>query len=139
MALLIEEGPHIANYVEQRVMGGIPIGECHGIGTSENGFICGGVLFHMWNGPNVFMHCSSEGKRWITKSYIFRVFDFAFKVLNVNRITGMVSSSNSQAINFNKHVGFEHECTLKNADPTGNIEVYVMWKDTCKWVSRTKV
>lgn len=133
MAITLQEGQHIVDYVVSRVMGGVSIGEAYGVGTCKDGIILGGIVYHLWNGPNVFMHCASDSKNWITKSYISHVFNYAFNVLNVKRITGMVDSTNVTACKFNEHVGFKKEAVLKNASPSGDLIMYVMNKEECKW------
>jgi RimJ/RimL family protein N-acetyltransferase len=132
--LQIEVGQHIVDYVVSRVCGGIPIPASVGIGTSRNGIICGGVVFYSYNYANIWMHSASESKYWLSKEYLKYMFEHAFVTCGVKRITGFVDENNTHARKFNEHIGFELETKLKEASPSGDVLVYTMWKENCKWL-----
>lgn len=125
--LKIEIGPHISEYVISKVCGGIPLGDCVGIGTSKNGVICGGVLFHQYNGVNIWMHAASEHKYWLSRKYLNFIFSYAFDTCGVKRISGFIDSPNTEAIKFFEHLGFRLESTLEKASPLGDLLIYCMF------------
>lgn len=106
-----------------------------GIGWAKNGELVAGVAYADWNGPNIVCHIAAEGKRWATRYYLWAIFDYPFNQLNCKRITVCVGEGNSTSQLFVEHLGFRLEATLSAAHPTGDLLVYVMWKEWCKWIS----
>lgn len=107
-----------------------------GIGWQREGQIVAGVAYANWNGVNVECHIASDGsKRWLTKKYLWTIFDYPFKQLKVNRITVCVGEGNTDSRRFVEGLGFTLEATLVSAHPTGDLLVYRMFKESCKWVT----
>lgn len=94
-----------------------------------------GVLFDSFNGANINMHVAAlPGRRWMTREFLFAVFDYPFRQLGVKRITGLVAASNADARRFDEHIGFKLEATLKDAHPDGDLLVYCMTREDCRWL-----
>ena len=106
-----------------------------GIGWARNGELVAGVAYADWNGPNVVCHIAAEGKRWATRQYLWTIFDYPFNQLGVKRITVCVGEGNSASRRFVGHLGFTLETTLKDAHPTGDLLVWRMFREECKWIS----
>lgn len=113
---------------------GVTIGLLH----PDKGLVAG-VLFEDWNGANILMHVAAvPGRHWLTREFLWFVFYYPFEQLKVKRITGLVASTNLDAIRFDKNLGFELEATLKDAHPSGDLLVFKMTKDKCRWLSLRK-
>ena len=111
-------------------------GCARGIGWERNGRIVAGVAYAEWNGPNVVCHIASDGsKRWLTRKYLWTIFDFPFQKLGCGRITVCVGEGNSASRRFVEHLGFALEAKLRRAHPTGDLMVYAMFKEGCRWTS----
>lgn len=97
--------------------------------------ILAGVWFEGFNGKNVNMHVAAvPGKRWMTRTYLWLVFHYAFEQLGAARITGLVDESNLAARRFDEHIGFTLEARLRNASHGGDLLVYVMHREDCRWL-----
>ena len=70
----------------------------------------------------------------MTRELLWMVFDYAFNQAKVKRITGLVGEGNIDARNFDEHIGFVVETTLESAHPTGNLIVYKMFREDCRWL-----
>ena len=108
-------------------------GAAVGIGWKKNDLIAG-VVFNDYNGPNINIHCAGIGRKWLTKDFLWAVFDYPFRQVKAKRITGLVGEGNKDSRRFIEHVGFHLETRLKNAHPTGDLLVYVMFKEECRWI-----
>lgn len=107
-----------------------------GLGWVRNGQIVAGVVYAEWNGPNVVCHIASDGsRRWLTREFLWTIFDYPFNQLECRRITVCVGEGNSNSRRFVEHLGFELETTLRAAHPTGDLLVYSMFSESCKWIS----
>lgn len=103
------------------------------IGLIKGGQIRAGVLYEDYNKAHVICHIAGEG-RWACKEFLWVIFDYPFTQLNVRRITVPVASSNTTARNFVEKLGFELEAILQGAHPDGDILVYKMTADQCRWL-----
>jgi hypothetical protein len=94
-----------------------------------------GVWFDGWNGANIYMHVAAlPGRRWMTREYLWYVFHYAFEQCGVKRITGLVAETNQDARQFDEHIGFTLETRLTDACTDGDLLVYRMFKDECRWL-----
>ena len=126
-------GQPVVEWVQERALclGCNPIG----FGLEEDGRIIAGVVFNDYNGANISMHVASDGsKRWMTRQFIWMVFDYAFNQAKVKRITGLVGEGNTEAQLFDEHIGFKLETTLSDAHPSGDLLIYVLRREDCRWL-----
>lgn len=108
-------------------------GAAQGIGWGSP--LRAGVVYADWNGPNVVCHIASDGtRRWLTREYLWAIFDYPFRQLKVERITVTVGEGNKNSRRFVEHLGFTVEATLERAHPTGGLVVYRMFKNDCRWL-----
>lgn len=106
-----------------------------GIGWMREGRIIAGVAYANWNGPNVECHIASDGsKRWMTKRYLWTIFDYPFNQLKVKRITVCVGEGNEASNRFVRHLGFILETVLADAHPTGGLCIYRMYRPECRFL-----
>lgn len=133
MSLVI--GPAVVEWVAQRTNEFGNFGTDAGIGWLKGGDLVAGVAYAEWNGPNVVCHIASDGtRRWLTRQYLHTIFDYPFNQLKVKRITVCVGEGNSDSRRFVQHLGFSLETTLSEAHPTGDLLVYKMAKEGCRWI-----
>lgn len=110
-------------------------GEAVGIGIEREGKLVGGIVYHEYNGAQIVIHVASDGtRRWINREFLFVIFDYAFRQLELNRVTGIVAASNIAALNFDKRVGFVEESRMKDAHPDGDLIILKMTKADCRWL-----
>ena len=129
---LIVSGPRVVEWVSGKLAA--TYNRPTGIGIEKNGELIAGVVFDEYNRANVNISVASDGsRRWLNRSFLWAVFDYAFKVCKVRRVTALIASDNHQSINFCRAVGFSHEATLKDAHVNGDILIYRMFRDECKW------
>jgi RimJ/RimL family protein N-acetyltransferase len=97
------------------------------------GNLVAGVLYEDWNGANIVCHIAGEGN-WATRDFLFVIFDYPFNQLKVKRITAPNDANNATSINLVTRMGFELECTLAQATPDGDLHLFRMWRDDCKYI-----
>jgi len=104
-----------------------------GIGRIKDGQIVAGVLYEDCNGASVYCHIAGEGN-WANKHFLWLIFDYPFNQLGVRRITTTVCPNNVRSQKFTARLGFEVEAKLKDAHPEGDIWVFRMFKENCRWI-----
>lgn len=133
---LIVVGPKVVSWVAKQTNEFGNFGTDAGIGWAKDGSLVAGVAYAEWNGPNVVCHIASDrSRRWLTRPYLWAMFDYPFNQLACNRITVCVGEGNEASRRFVTHLGFEHEATLRSAHPTGDLLVFRMFKESCRWIS----
>jgi len=101
----------------------------------DSGELVSVVLYSDYNSVNINMHISAiPGKRWLIREYLWYCFHYPFVELNCKRITGVVPASNLPARKFDENLGFTLEATLKDAHPDGDLLLYVMRREDCRWL-----
>ena len=132
---MIVTGQGVVEWVAKRTHEFGNFGAAVGIGWARRDELVAGVVYSDFNGVNVNMHVASDGtRRWMTREYLWTCFDYPFNQAKVKRITGLVGEGNTQSQRFNEHLGFELETTLKLAHPSGDLLVYVLWREKCRWL-----
>lgn len=128
-------GPQVVEWVAKQTNDFGNFGTDAGIGWAKDGKLIAGVAYANWNGPNVECHIASDGsRRWLTRQYLWTIFDYPFSQLKAKRITVCVGEGNLPSRRFVSKLGFGLETTLRAAHPTGDMFVYVMFKESCRWI-----
>lgn len=136
---MIITGDEVTKWITEKSEGTFVPGLNPAIGIVNNGKIVGGVAYDGYNGANINIHVASDGsKRWINREFLWFVFYYPFVQLGCKRVTGVVPSYNKAAIQFDEKVGFELETTLKDAHPQGDLLIYKMTPDKCRWLAWRK-
>lgn len=92
-------------------------------------------LYESHNGASVLGHLAGIGRKWMNREFLWFCFHYPFEQLGVNKILGLVESTNTEAQRLDEHLGFTLEATLKDAAPNGDLLIYSMTRDQCKWLS----
>lgn len=108
---------------------------CLGL-EDESGKLIAGVVLESYNGRNANVHVAGIGRNWVNRNMLVTFFNYAFRHLKVERLTGLVPSTNHQALAFDKHLGFQWEATLKGAAKDGDLEILVMRREDCRYLPK---
>lgn len=105
------------------------------IGLEEDGELVAGVVFDNYNSRSICMHIAAiPGARWMTREYLWVCFAYPFNQLKVNKILGLVDSTNHAARKFDEHLGFMLECNIKDAGRDGDLLIYSMTRQQCRFL-----
>lgn len=130
----------IGPWVSRETGGSYVPGSGQTIALFDGDNLLAAVLYDTFNGANIHMSVAAvPGARWLNREFLRVAFEYPFLQLGVKRITGMVAESNHQARKFDEHLGMELEATLLNAHPDGNLLIYVMHRDKCRWINNVRL
>jgi len=94
-----------------------------------------GIWFENYNGANMMMHVAAlPNSRWMSKELLWYTFYYPFIECGCKRVTGLVEETNEAAREFDERLGFRLEARLKDAAPNGDLLVYAMFRDECRWL-----
>jgi RimJ/RimL family protein N-acetyltransferase len=134
---MLATGKWVVDWVARRTNEHGNFGTDAGIGWLKDGKLVAGVAYAEWNGPNVVCHIASEGSHWLTRPYLWAIFDYPFNQLGCKRITVCVGEGNEPSRRFVKHLGFNQEAELYGAHPTGDLIIYGMFREECRFLRET--
>lgn len=135
LAEIVFDADRIGPWVCERAGGTWLPGRGTAIGLERNGALVAGVLYEDYNGANVVMHVASDGTaEWLNREYLRTCFDYPFRQLGCQRVTGIVPSTNDKALSFDEHLGFEVETKLEGAHPEGDLIILRMKRENCRWI-----
>ena len=106
------------------------------IGLRRDGELVAGAVYEGFNGRNIWVHLAGlPGRCWLNRKFLQAGFHYPFVTCGVERLSGYVNESNTDARRFDEHVGFKEEARLKGAAPDGgDVILYVMWRQDCRYL-----
>ncbi len=106
------------------------------LGVERNGELIAGVAFENYTKTNISIHVAAvEGKHWLSKEFLFRVFAYPFLQLKCHRTTALVRTDNQKSIKLVEHLGFVKEGILRKCASDGtDYIIYGMVEDECRWI-----
>ena len=131
-----QDWPRIADFVAERIGGGRKTDNFTAIGVESNDKLVAGVVYSDFNGSNIFAGIAGDGKRWLTPDFLWFMFHYPFEQLKVKRVSACVEQTNIVSQQFLEKRGFELACILKRAGKTGDLLVYRMFKENCRYLER---
>ena len=102
------------------------------IGQERDGQIVGGVVYDNFRGASICMHVAGSDGHWMSREFLRAVFGYPFDQLGVKKVLGTVDSPNVAAQQFDEHLGFVLEATLRDAGRGGDLLIYSMTRAQCR-------
>lgn len=124
----------VGEWVCARIGGRFSPDEATAIGMEQDGKLVAGVMFDAFKGNSIQMHVAGEGGHWMTRDYARACFGYAFNQLKVKKIIGLVEANNAAARRYDEHLGFVLEHVITDGGKFGDLCIYSMTRDQCKYV-----
>lgn len=134
MQQLIYDKDRVGPWVCKRTGGTYSPVDASAIGMLRDGRLVAGCLFEHFNGASIAMHVGSDGPHWLSRTFLRAVFRYPFVQLGVRKVLGFVDASNAAAQRFDEHLGFVLEATLTDAAPGGDLLIYTMRREQCRFL-----
>lgn len=133
MGLIFGEDKRVGDWVVQRIPRGTRWnGEYVAFGLERHGELVAGVVYTDCSGANITANIAVAGR--LSKDFFRVAFGYPFNQLKRRRLTVYVDDSNHRSLNFVENLGFTRESVMERAHPNGDVIVYRMFKEDCKWV-----
>lgn len=131
-----EDWPRIAAFVADQIGCSRKTDNFSAIGLESDDKLMAGVVYSDFNGSNITAGIAGVGKRWITPEFLWFMFFYPFKQLGVKRITACVEQTNTVSQQFVAKLGFVFESRMERAGRTGDLLVYRMFREDCRYLER---
>lgn len=134
--LIVDQPDRIGPWVTERAGGFYAPGSGYAFGVEQDGELVAGVLFdHHYPAGSVQMHVAgTPGVHWATPERLTLAFRYPFEHLQVKKIVGVVQENNAAARRFDEHLGFTLEARIKDACVGGDLLIYTMTRDQCRFL-----
>lgn len=104
---------------------------CIGL-LDKDGNLVAGVWYESYTKTSIIAHIAIEGR--MSKEFLSVIFNYPFVQLGVNKIIGIVNSSNEDALRLDNKLGFVEEARIKDVYPDGDMVLLTMTKDKCRFL-----
>ncbi len=128
----IINGDEVGKWVAARIRGSFHPGSV-AIGLERDGELVAGVLYEHWNGKSIVAHMAASGR--LTPAYVAAIFDYAYNICGVQKVILPVASQNLKSGKFVRKLGFREEARIKDASPEGDIILYTLEKQDCRYLA----
>lgn len=109
-------------------------GHIIGLGDPEIGLPVAGAWFESWNGSSVMCHFATDGKNRLTREFLWFICYYPFEQLKVRKVISPIEEDNQASRRWVEKFGLTLEATLKDAAPKGDLLLYTITKEQCKWL-----
>src|SRR5215213_248944 len=91
--------------------------------VTPEGNVLGRVIYSDYTGPegSIKIHITSWDRRWISRAFLFVVFDYPYHQLQVNKIFGEIKRSDEETLRFAFKAGFKAEAGLEHVYPNDDM------------------
>jgi len=104
------------------------------IGLERDGSLVAGVMYENWNQQSITAHMAITGR--LTRSFIGAIFRYAFEKCGVHKVILPISSGNAKSNKFARKLGFTEEARIRDAAPDGDIVIFCLAKNECKYLGK---
>lgn len=133
-----DHGEDFVDWVRSRISDKLGFDMPLGMGVrNENGDIIVGIVLDNYRieSNSICASFAINDKRAATRNAVKLVFNTAFNLIGVNRITVMIERDNEKSQKAVKQLGFRFEGAMKEASYNQkDLFVYGMLKSECKWI-----
>ena len=130
-----DQAQRVGTWVCERLNCVFDAGVSTAIGMESNGELIGGVVFDNFRHGSIAMHVASNGGNGLTREFLRAVFGYCFIQMGVNKVIGLVDSTNLHARKFDENLGFVLEAVIKDAAKDGDILIYTMTRTQCRFLT----
>lgn len=125
-------GPWMAEKLDTKWFPGR--GHIIGLGDTETNQPIAGAWFESWNGSSVLCHFATDGKNRLNREFLWFICYYPFEQLKVTKVICPIESTNQASINWVTKFGFVLEATLRDAAPKGDLLLFTLTKEQCRWL-----
>ena len=125
----ITQGDHVGVWVAEQTTGSYHY-NAQSIGLDRDGQVVAGVIYESFMGTSITCHIAIAGR--VNKKFLRAIFNYPFKVCNVEKIIAPITGDNDKSIKLVKNMGFTEEARIKRSN--GDMIFFTMLKDNCKFL-----
>ncbi len=130
----IVQGEAVRRWVEAHTNGQYDARGSVSIGLTKEATLIAGVVYQDWNRRSITCHIAFRGQ--LTRRYLGAIFRYPFTDCGVSKIIAPIYSDNLRMIRLARHMGFMLEATISDAQPLGDILIFTMTPNQCRFLGK---
>jgi L-amino acid N-acyltransferase YncA len=107
-------------------------GQC--IGWTRDGELTYGIMYEGYTRRSVEVTFAAAPGAVMPKEFLFAIFHYAFKVLEVFKMVAKIEETNWRSINMVEKMGFIREARVEDVFPSGAMVIYTLTAEQCRWL-----
>lgn len=105
------------------------------ISVHRNGVLLGGAVYCDYTRESVCAHVAGFAPGWMSRLFLYMVFDYPFNQMKVKRIFAHVPANNLVALDFNIKLGFKPLTSIPGVYPNDTAMMILrMEREDCRWL-----
>lgn len=129
--MIVCNDPRVSDFCSKRIGYSLKTDSAN-IGWEKDGKIVSGAVYFDYNGRSITAGIATDVS--FARMFIKVIFHYPFVQLNVKRVSAAVEENNHKSHKLLTHFGFEHEAVLTDAGRFGDLHIYRMFRENCKWL-----
>jgi hypothetical protein len=107
------------------------------LGLESGGMLVGGVVIDGYvEDARCAMHVAGMGKQWLSRDFLWVVFNYVFGQLKCKVALAPVASNNTACLEFAKNLGFVEACRIEHGALNSDLVILKMPKAQCRWLEK---
>ena len=105
------------------------------IAREIDGELLGGMLYKDFTPASCFVHLAGIRPWWCNRALVWVGMDYPFRVLELERIFGLVPEHNARSVHLAEHLGFTEVTRIPGVHPAGRASiVYKLERQACRFL-----
>jgi RimJ/RimL family protein N-acetyltransferase len=104
------------------------------IGLERDGELVSVTGYNHFNGKSCHVHYFLKKGAYVPRRYVWFVHYYPYIQNGLNMMIAIVSSTNIAIIRLAKNLGYSYNYTIDNADMNGDLVIYTMTRDRCRFL-----
>lgn len=133
--LITSEHDRVSAWVAERI-GCVPWVGATTLGWERDGSLVGGFVIDRYQAHGcASMHAAGEGANWVTRPFLFAIFDYVFNQLDLKVLINTVGSGNVKSVRATRHLGFTEFARFPLAwDGEQDLILFELRRENCRWL-----
>jgi hypothetical protein len=94
------------------------------------------IGYNSFIGRTCCMHTVIQRPEAVTMAVVREAFEYPFIVCGCEAVLGLTDSANTEAIDFDKRLGFKELARIDNGGTEGDLCVMHMARSDCRWLRK---
>jgi hypothetical protein len=93
------------------------------------------AVFCEFEGNLCNFHLCSTGSHWMSKEFLWAMFNYPFENLGLKVILAVISGNNEKSLKLCQKLGFKELAKIPDATDNGGLAIFTMRPADCRWLT----
>lgn len=133
--MLTSDLPAISAFIQKMTGATIPT-DATGIGWVRDGEIVCAAMYDHYTGRSITASIAKAPGAVMPPGFVNIIFSYPFIQLGCAKILAYIEDVNWKSKQLVEKMGFVHEATITDVFPSGNMMIYTMSAENCRWLEK---